>query len=200
LHFTLQDFKYNELQLKQSRPRLKADAIPTVFPWTSNLPQPRSQRSIITSKVAASLYQRQDLSNDEQLEVYELSDTTNACTTSDESGMKVQEIMSRQIEELESKCQGLEEEVKNLKVACQELEMEVEQLQGMVQKSKDNAKQLLFRLENIKQKPNLVKFYTGFPGFDTLLIFYEEVLKGDAEVMRLWKGKECKDNFDEFKS
>ena len=48
------------------------------------------------------------------------------------------------------------------------------------------------------QKPNLVKFYTGFPDFDTL-IFYEEALKDDAEVMQLWKGKEYKDNFDEFK-
>ena len=35
-----------------------------------------------------------------------------------------------------------------------------------------------------------MKFYTGFPDFDTLIIFYVEVLKDDAEEMRLWKGKD----------
>ena len=59
--------------------------------------------------------------------------------------------------------------------------------------------QQLFRLENIKQTDSLIKFYTGFPDFDTLMIFYEEILKDDAEEMRMWKGKDCKDNFDEFK-
>ena len=32
----------------------------------------------------------------------------------------------------------------------------------------------------------------------TLMNFYEEVLKDDAEEIRMWKGKDCKDNFDEF--
>lgn len=31
------------------------------------------------------------------------------------------------------------------------------------------------------------------------MIFFEEILKHDAEVMRLWKGKDCKDDFDEIK-
>ena len=31
------------------------------------------------------------------------------------------------------------------------------------------------------------------------MIHFEEILKHDAEVMRLWKGKDCKDDFDEIK-
>ena len=61
------------------------------------------------------------------------------------------------MEEIEAKCQKLEE-VKNLKAFCQDLELEVEQLKGMVQESKDNTLQLPFRLESIKEKPNLVTY------------------------------------------
>ena len=85
---------------------------------------------------------------------------------------------------------------KDLKMDCKQLEVKVQKLKGKLQESKNNAAQQLFRLENVKQKAGLVKLYTGFPDFDTLMIFYEEVLKDNAEVMRLWKGKDCKDDFD----
>jgi len=44
-----------------------------------------------------------------------------------------------------------------------------------------------------------VKFYTGFPDYATLLIFYEEILESDAKVMRQWDGKRYSDNYDEVK-
>lgn len=56
--------------------------------------------------------------------------------------------------------------------------------------------QQLFHLENIKQTDSQIKFYTGFPDFDTVMIFYEEILKDDAEEMMMRKGKDCKDNLN----
>ena len=76
------------------------------------------------------------------------------------------------------------------------MELEVKDLKDKLHRSENNASQL-FCLENIKQTDSLIKFYTGFPDFATLMIFYEEILKVDAEEMR--KGKDCKDSFDEFK-
>ena len=69
------------------------------------------------------------------------------------------------------KSQKLEVEVKEQTDICQKLEVEIKHLKGTVQESKTDAAQQLFRLENIRQKPGLVKFYTGLPDFDTLMIF-----------------------------
>jgi len=51
----------------------------------------------------------------------------------------------------------------------------------------------LFRLENIKDKAELVKFYTGFPDYETLLAFYEQILEFDAKVMKQWDSRRCSD-------
>ena len=76
------------------------------------------------------------------------------------------------------------------------LELKVKELEDKIYQAETNAAQQIFRLENIKQKEELVKFYTGFPDYATLMIF-KEILERDAVVMRIWKGKDCKDNFDE---
>ena len=79
------------------------------------------------------------------------------------------------------------------------LELKVKELEDKIHQAEINAAQQIFRLENIKQKEELVKFYTGFPDYATLMIFFEEILEHDAVVMRIWKGKDCKDDFDEMK-
>ena len=63
-------------------------------------------------------------------------------------------------------------------------------------KSEIQALKLLFCLENIKEKDNLVKFYTGFPDY---VIFYEEILEADAKVMRQWDGKTYSESYSEVK-
>ena len=100
---------------------------------------------------------------------------------------------------LDNRVRELELEVEELKAKRQELELEVKELKDELQKSENNVSQQLFRLENFKQTDSLIKFYTGFPDFAALMIFYEEILKDDAEEMRMWKGKDCKDSFNEFK-
>ena len=60
-------------------------------------------------------------------------------------------------------------------------------------------KRSLFRLENICDNDDLIKTYTGFPDYATLVAFCEEVLKKDAEMMQQWEGKKSKDSYDEVK-
>ena len=201
LHFKPQDFLYSELQIESSRPRLMPNAVPSVFAWTTHL----SQRTTVTSKIAASLQQRCNFRTD-QKDSSEMPNcdscdidtgTVDAYTAINTPDKKVCEL-ELEVKELKAKRQELELEVQELKAERQESELEVKDLKDKLHRSENNASQL-FRLENIKQTDSLIKFYTGFPDFATLMIFYEEILKDDAEEMRMWKGKDCKDSFDEFK-
>ena len=79
------------------------------------------------------------------------------------------------------------------------MEGKITQLSERLQRVEDNAAKSLFRYENIKNRNDLVKFYTGFPDHLTLLAFDEEILESDAKVMRQWEGKKYKDNYDEVK-
>lgn len=49
------------------------------------------------------------------------------------------------------------------------LRLRVSQLQAELDSAKKFAAKSLFRLGNIKEKEELVKFYTGFPDYATLL-------------------------------
>ena len=190
LHFKPQDFLYSELQIESSRPRLKPNVVLSVFAWTTHL----SQRTTVTSKIAASLQHKCDLRTDHE----NLTEVPNcACDSHDIDTDTVDAYTAT--DTLDNRVWELEQVVRELKAKQQELELEVKELKDKLHKSENNVSQQLFRLENIKQTDSLIKFYTGFPDFDTLMIFYEEILKDDAEEMRMWKGKDCKDNFDEFK-
>jgi len=192
LHFTTEDYLLGELQeelqLESCRPRLKPNAHPSVFPWT----RPVFPRSTMTSKIAASLQQRSNPASTDLIEAFHESPDAHPYDLTDSS-------LESEIEELNNKCVGLEREVNDVKEVNKKLEAEVQNLKDRLKESEDNAARQLFRLENVKHTTGLVKFYTGFPDIDTLMIFYEEVLKEDAEEMRLWKGKECKDDFDGVK-
>ena len=146
----------------------------------------------MTSKIAASLQQRSNPASTDLIEAFHESPDAHPYDLTDSS-------LESEIEELNNKCVGLEREVNDVKEVNKKLEAEVQNLKDRLKESEDNAARQLFRLENVKHTTGLVKFYTGFPDIDTLMIFYEEVLKEDAEEMRLWKGKECKDDFDGVK-
>ena len=197
LHFKPQDFLFSELYIDSSRPRLKPNAVPSLFAWTTQL----SQRTTLTSTIANSLQQRCDLRTylNEVPASCTFADvdpgTVDAYTAIDDTSDNSVCELQLEVKELKDKHQELRLEVQKLNAKCQKLEMQVEDFKDKLQSSEDQ----LFRLEKIKQSDNLIKFYTGFPDFATLMIFYEEILKDDAEEMRMWKGKNSKDIFDEFK-
>jgi len=87
----------------------------------------------------------------------------------------------------------------NIVDELQMLRQRVSQLQAEIDSIKKSAEKSLFRLENIKEKDDLVKFYTGFPDYVTLFTFYETLLESDAAVMRQWDGKNSNKNYDESK-
>jgi len=68
------------------------------------------------------------------------------------------------------------------------LESRIKELEDELHKAEIKSEKQRFRLENIKNNDELVKLYTGIPDYSTLVNFYEEVLKGDVVVMRIWKG------------
>ena len=68
-------------------------------------------------------------------------------------------------------------ELDRLKSKVLELELRIKELEDELQKAEAKSKSELFHLENIKNN-ELVKLYTGIPDYATLMIFYEEVLKG----------------------
>ena len=159
------------------------------------------QSSTMTSKIAASSQQWCDFRSDStELFSHEhpADDLSDTFSTFLEADKRIPDL-ELEIKELKDKCHSLEIEVKELKADHRQLEVKVQNLEGKLRESDSNAAQQLFRLENVKQKAGLVKFYTGFPDYDMLMIFYDKVLKDDAEVMRLWKGKDCKDDFDGVK-
>ena len=74
------------------------------------------------------------------------------------------------------------------------LKLQVAQLQSELKEASKSAACALFRLENIKDKDELVRFYTGFPDYITLLAFYEQILESDARVMKQWDSRRCEDS------
>ena len=80
-----------------------------------------------------------------------------------------------------------------------ELQGTITEFSGRLHQVEDNAAKSLFRYENIKDRDDLVKFYTGFPDHLTLLAFYEQILESDTKVMRQWDGKKGKVAYDELK-
>lgn len=76
------------------------------------------------------------------------------------------------------------------------LREKVSQLEAELELAKDAATKSLFRLENIKDNED-VKYYTGFPHYNTFLAFFDVLLESDATVMHQWDGKNCKSNYDD---
>ena len=73
-----------------------------------------------------------------------------------------------------------------------DLKLKLTELQNQFDKS-------FFRLDNIKEDDSLIRLYTGFLDYETLIAFYEEILEPDASVMRQWSGKRSEFDYDEAK-
>ena len=88
----------------------------------------------------------------------------------------------------------MESDVRDPEAEIQSLKVQVSQLQGELEKARNSAARSVFCLENIKDKDELVRFYTGFPDYVTLLVFYEQILDSDAKVMKQWDSRRCEDS------
>ncbi|XP_065905880.1 uncharacterized protein [Dysidea avara] len=171
-HFTADDFVTSPVPgYSPVRSRLKASAVPTVFSWNA-----KKQRETVTSKIASLAIQRKD---------YQLLDTGGS---SDVLSIN-EDVDSFHVEDSFEPVNFLDE--------VDHLRGKVSQLQAELELAKDAATKSLFRLQNIKDNDEDVKYYTGFPDYATLLAFFEVLLESDATVMRQWDGKNCKSNYDD---
>jgi len=165
LHFTPDDYISGDLQ--SARQVLQGTAIPSLFPWTREM----YQRTTITSRLAASVYQRSDLTEEQG---------TPICNSEVSYCPK------------ENCMEGTNVDIAEMQRKIDKLQVKLVQVQSIFQRS-------LFHLENICDNDDLVKFYTGFSDCNTLSAFYEEILESDAKVMRQWEGKNRKDEYDDIK-
>lgn len=175
LHFTAEDYISGDA-LNSARRVLKPTAIPSVFPWTKE----RYQRTTTVSQLAASPNQRFDWFDDKVKRSSDKHDPTK-----DEPVKGTNEDLFMEVDS------GCDDTV--------ELHKEVEELRLQLSIAQASLRKSLFRLENIRHDNELIKFYTGFCDYDTLIAFYEEILESDAKVMRQWQGKNSKDDYDEIK-
>jgi len=58
------------------------------------------------------------------------------------------------------------------------LELKISELEDGLHQAKSKSEKQLFQLENIKNNDELVKLYAGIPDYVTLMMFYEEILRG----------------------
>jgi len=80
-----------------------------------------------------------------------------------------------------------------------DLQQEILELKLKLSEAQEKLDRALFRLENFKHDDSLVKFYTGFTDYGTLMAFYEEILEPDASVVRQWSGRRSERDYDETK-
>ena len=90
----------------------------------------------------------------------------------------------------ELSCVSVKSPLSDLLKENSELKLKLTELQNKLKKS-------IFRLDSIKDDDSLVRYYTGFVDYETLIAFYEEILEPDASVMRQWSGKRSELDYDE---
>jgi len=161
-------------ELPRVRRYLTAKAVPSVFAWNTV----RYLRTSNTSKKAAQSFDVEPGKCIDNLA------SVGSVSDSEEVEYGNDDFVGSGVKDPESEIQSL-----NLLVA--KLKLQVSQLQDELKEARNLAARSLFRLENINE---LVKYYTGFPDYVTLLTFYEQVLEADAKVMKLWDSRRCGDS------
>ena len=177
-HFTDEDFSLTE------RPRLKSTAVPSVFAWTTECFRRHSE----TSQIAASEKQRCDFGK------RRVSEST-LCSDSDDENVDDNNHSEDGYQFLDDSTTMSTNEIESLQSQILDLQAQIVQLQQSMADLELSAQKSLFRLQNIKDNDDLIKFYTGFPDYDTLIAAYKIFLESDARVMRQWDGKHCKQNY-----
>ena len=182
-HFTDADF------LPTKRPRLVQTAVPSVFPWTTEC----FKRHTNTSQIATSEKQRCDFIREKSST--QSSDSDDGRIDENEDGCQEDEDYYYLDDAIDTSAK----EIDALQSQVLDLRAQIVQLQQSIAESKRSAQKSLFRLQNIKDDDNLIKFYTGFPDYVTLIAAYKILLESDASVMRQWHGKHCKEDYSASK-
>ena len=169
-HFTPEDYTLGSMDKLAARRALKKTAIPSLFSW-SNV---KCERTTRTSQKARTEIQ----ANDHEQVTQQFSVSTDDF----KSEQSVEDIDDPDCDSMES-----------LQAKVAALSLQVSELQARYENS-------LFWLANIKHNDDDVKFYTGFPDYDTLFYFYKQVLESDAMVMRQWNSRHSKETYTEIKS
>ena len=181
-HFTSDDF-VSLPECPLVRPHLIPTAVPSVFPWSVE----KFKCDTLTSKKALSAIQSRNYRNDG---IYSISERS---LESDYVGMDDETAHLDSVEYIDSL------QSHSLLSELEVLRQKISQLQADLDLAKESTSKSLFRLKNIEENDELVKFYTGFPDYATLLAFYEKLLESDAAVMHQWAGKNCKNEYEESK-
>ncbi|XP_065886077.1 uncharacterized protein [Dysidea avara] len=169
-HFNPDDFTLGSADEHASRRVLKKTAIPSFFSWRNTK---SCQRTTQTSQKA-----RTEIQVSEQVTQQYSVSTDNF------------EVREQTVEDID--CPDFDS-MESLQARVAALSLQVTELQAKYEKS-------LFRLANIKHDDDEVKFYTGFPDYDTLFYFYKNILESDAVAMRQWNGRQSKETYTEIKS
>ena len=173
-HFTCDDYTttFADLLLPREKPQLKSNAVPSVFSWKAEI----HKRTTNASKKAT--------------QAFNLDCTTNL--TSSGSDTNDEEVYYDNDDcFVESVTEDPEAEIQRLRQQVAQLKLQVSHLQGELEEARNAAAGSLFRLENIKDKKELVRYYTGFSDYVTLLAFFEQILESDAQVIRQWDSRRC---------
>ena len=171
LHFTTDDYISGDA-INSKRRVLKATAVPTIFPWTTE----KQKRTSVTSKLALSMNQRCDVQKS-------VEEHKSQYLTSDDDNMEFESYDSDSPEI----CQ------------TEQLLQEIKGLQSKLTQAETELRRSQFRFEYIKHDDEMVRFYTGIPDHATLMALYEEILEDDAKVMRQWEGKKSKGCYADIK-
>ena len=150
LHFTKDDFVSLHPDYVTVRPRLKPTAVPSIFPWTTQT----FQRDSVTSHIASSALQRQEYGCGSSYDSSSV-DEPNASHDRDED-----DNVNDQFD-----CGEVSSNSKKIDI----LKLKIQHLQDSLVEAKSAAMKSMFLLENIKEKDEVVKFYTGFQ----ILIHYK---------------------------
>ena len=189
-HFKPDDFFFSEFNIQKSRCHLKPTAVPSIFAWN-----PGYSRASVTSQIASSSKLRCQLIkpvSEFNVNNFDENFCNNTEAFHDINELDSMTVNTENIEDTTTRIQKLTDKIEELQGTITELSDRLHQVE-------DSAAKSLFRYENIKDRDELVKFYTGFPDHLTLLAFYEEILESDAKVMRQWDGKKGKVAYDELK-
>ena len=158
-HFKPDDFFFSEFNIQKSRCHLKPTAVPLIFAWNSGY-----SRASVTSQIASSSKLHCELIK--PVSEFNVNNFDENFCISTEMFYDINELDSVKAEEATTTIQKLTNKIEELQGTFTELSDKLHQVE-------DNAAKSLFRYENIKDRDDLVKFYTGLPDHLTLLAFYE---------------------------
>ena len=89
--------------------------------------------------------------------------------------------------------------VDDLQAEVRWLDHRVNELPVDVARKEELHEWSLFQLKNICHNDDEVGFYTGFPDYDSLMAFFQELFQCDTEVMQQWREANSKPEYEEPK-